>query len=127
MFIGFIWHASFLTTTKVSQAFQSLTLCAKVAKHNQITDFTTALELTTYWKDAEASNTNQKTHQTKQECPMDCDVVRVPHRYTMGRVFPHCTCTHIHHNPSWVAPVPNHKLHGIKQNLWFLLDKSILI
>jgi len=38
---------------------------------------------------------------------------RVPHRYTTGRVFPHCTRTCVHRNLWRVRPIPYRNLRGV--------------
>jgi len=45
--------------------------------------------------------------------PPDPLPLRVPHRYTAGRVFPHCTHTHVHHNLWQVRPIPYRNSHGV--------------
>ena len=45
---------------------------------------------------------------------------RVEHRYTAGWIFPHCTCTHVHRNPSWVTLILNRNSCGVIWNPWYL-------
>ena len=42
-------------------------------------------------------------------------VTRVPHGYTAGTIFPHCTRTRVHRDPWRVAPVPNRNSRGVKR------------
>ena len=42
-------------------------------------------------------------------------VVRVPHRYTAGTIFPHRTCTRGHCDPWRVSPLPNRNSRSVKQ------------
>lgn len=39
---------------------------------------------------------------------------KVPHGYTAGMIFPHCTHTCIHRDLWWVAPLPTHNSCGVK-------------
>ena len=50
---------------------------------------------------------------------------RVVHGYTIGQVFPHCTCTCVHCNLWWVRPILYHNLCSVKQNLQFLFIKIL--
>ena len=42
-------------------------------------------------------------------------VVRVPHGYTAGTIFPHRTRTRVHRDPWRVVPLPNRNSRGVKR------------